>query len=195
MIIGLVGFIGCGKGTVADILVRDYGYQKFSYADALKDAVALLFCWPRDLLEGDTDESRKFRETPDAYWSKKLGYAVTPRHILQRFGTEAMRDNLDQNIWVHILERRIQGIENVVIPDTRFENEINFIRNSGGKIMWVKRGPTPSAEEVAAMHISERAWLGIGVENVIHNDGTLEDLQNEVTSVLTYHKKSGIIHL
>lgn len=193
MIIGLVGFIGCGKGTVADILVRDYGYQKFSFADALKDAVAILFGWPRNLLEGDTDESRLFRETPDAFWSKKFGYTVTPRHILQRFGTEAMRDVMNKDIWVHTLERRIQGLENVVVPDTRFENEIQFIRNTGGKMIWVKRGIMPNAEEVAKMHISERAWLGQGVDNVIHNDGTFTDLNQEVKSVLTFHSKQGMI--
>ena len=58
MIIGVVGFIGSGKGTVADILQNDYGYQKISFADSLKDTVASVFSWPRELLEGDTDVSR-----------------------------------------------------------------------------------------------------------------------------------------
>lgn len=189
MIIGLVGFIGCGKGTVADILVDEYGFHKFSFADALKDAVALLFGWPRHLLEGDTDESRKFRETTDTFWSKKFGYPVTPRHILQVFGTEAMRDNLNKNIWVHILERRIQGYENVVIPDTRFENEIQFIRDNNGKMMWVKRGTMPSNEEIASMHISERAWLDQGIDNVIYNDGTIHDLSCQIKNILTIDSK------
>ena len=54
MIIGLVGFIGSGKGTVGDILVTQHGYYRFAFADALKDAVATIFTWPRGLLEGDT---------------------------------------------------------------------------------------------------------------------------------------------
>lgn len=60
MLIGVVGFAGSGKGTVADILVRDHGFKKLSFADALKDAVATIFGWERHLLEGDTDESREF---------------------------------------------------------------------------------------------------------------------------------------
>jgi hypothetical protein len=189
MIIGLVGFIGCGKGTVADMLVENHGYTKFSFADALKDAVALLFGWPRHLLEGDTEESREFRERPDDFWSRKLGYSVTPRYILQRFGTEAMRDHLDSNIWVHILEHRIQGRENVVIPDTRFVNEINFIRGAKGKVFWIKRGEMPSADEIAKLHLSEREWLGTKFDSVIHNDGGFLALEKEVKSVLTFHSK------
>ena len=38
MIIGVVGFIGSGKGTVADILVEKHGFVKLSFADAVKDA-------------------------------------------------------------------------------------------------------------------------------------------------------------
>ena len=40
MIIGICGLIGCGKGTVGDILVDDYGFTKLSFADKLKDGVA-----------------------------------------------------------------------------------------------------------------------------------------------------------
>ena len=69
------------------------------------------------------------------------------------------------------------------------ENEIEFVRSAGGKIMWVKRGATPSNAQIQNMHISERAWLGSGVDNVIHNDGTIEELRTEVRSILTYHSK------
>ena len=52
MIIGLLGFAGSGKGTVADILVSK-GFKKESFADPVKDAVAAIFGWERSLLEGD----------------------------------------------------------------------------------------------------------------------------------------------
>ena len=58
MILGLVGYIGAGKGTVRDILVRNHGYHGFAFADALKDAVATIFTWPRGLLEGDSKIGR-----------------------------------------------------------------------------------------------------------------------------------------
>jgi hypothetical protein len=100
MIIGICGLIGSGKGTVADHLVEEYGFQKVSFADALKDATAQMFEWPRHLLEGDTVESRKWRETPDAFWTNELGYEVTPRYVLQKFGTECMRVGFYDGVWL-----------------------------------------------------------------------------------------------
>ena len=58
MIIGMCGLIGTGKDTVADILVNNYNFIKVSFPDKLKDGVATVFSWERELLEGTTDESR-----------------------------------------------------------------------------------------------------------------------------------------
>ena len=51
MIIGLVGFIGAGKGTVADLLVERHDFTKESYANSVKDACATIFGWDRAMLE------------------------------------------------------------------------------------------------------------------------------------------------
>lgn len=189
MIIGLVGFIGSGKGTVGDTLVRQHGYHQFAFADALKDAVAQIFVWPRGLLEGDSNASRAFRERVDPWWSHKFGYEVTPRLILQKFGTEACRHGIADNIWIAALEKRIQGYDDVVITDVRFPNEIDFVRSVGGAIVRVKRGPDPTPEELSKMHISETAWNNIIPDYTIINEGTLEDLRNNVKSTLTLEEK------
>lgn len=185
MIIGLVGFIGSGKGTVGDILVREHGYKRFAFADALKDAVAQIFLWPRGLLEGDTVASREFREKVDPYWTEEFGYEVTPRLILQRMGTEACRHGISDNIWISALKKRIHGYEDVVLSDVRFPNEIEFVQSVGGKIFWVSRGPSPTDEELSKMHVSETAWRGCEVSAIINNDGTIEDLREKVNRVLT----------
>jgi hypothetical protein len=189
VIIGVVGFIGSGKGTVGDILEREHGYKKFAFADALKDAVAGIFLWPRGLLEGDTNASRTFRERVDVWWSHKLGYEVTPRLILQKFGTEACRHGIADNIWIAALEKRIHGYEDVVITDCRFPNEIDFIRSAGGILIRVKRGDDPSTEEISKMHISETAWNNYDPDFVIHNEGTKNDLKENVKIILTQHEK------
>lgn len=194
MIIGLVGFIGAGKGTVADILVREHEYHKFSFADALKDAVATIFTWPRGLLEGDSNASRAFRERVDPWWSHKLGYEVTPRLILQKMGTEACRHGIADNIWIAALEKRIHGYDDVVISDVRFPNEIDFVRSAGGKIVRVKRGEEPSLEEQMKMHISETAWNSVVPDYVIDNDGTLQDLKDKIKLILTVDQKHTTIH-
>ena len=189
MIIGVVGFIGSGKGTVGDILEREHGYKKFAFADALKDAVAGIFLWPRGLLEGDTNASRAFRERVDVWWSHKLGYEVTPRLILQKFGTEACRHGIADNIWIAALEKRIHGYDDVVITDCRFPNEIDFIRSAGGVLIRVKRGDDPSPEELSNMHISETAWNNYDPDFVIHNEGTKDDLKENIKIILTQHEK------
>lgn len=189
MIIGLVGYIGSGKGTVGDILVREHGYTKFAFADALKDAVATIFTWPRGLLEGDSNASRAFRERVDVWWSHKFGYEVTPRLILQKFGTEACRNGIADNIWIAALEKRIHGYEDVVISDCRFPNEINFIRSAGGVIVRVKRGEDPSIEQLSKMHISETAWNKYDPDFIVHNEGTKDELKNNVKTILTLETK------
>ena len=189
MIIGVVGYISSGKGTVGDILEREHGYKKFAFADALKDAVASIFVWPRGLLEGDTNASRAFRERIDPWWSHKFGYEVTPRLILQKFGTEACRNGIADNIWIAALEKRIHGYEDVVITDCRFPNEIDFIRSAGGVLIRVKRGDDPSPEELSKMHISETAWNSYDPDFVIHNEGTKDDLKENVKIILTQHEK------
>ncbi len=208
MIIGLVGFAGSGKGTVADSLVRHHQYYKFAFADALKDAVASIFVWPRQLLEGDTNASRSFREKPDVWWSSKFGYEVTPRLMLQRVGTEAFRNNIHDDIWIHTLFRRIQGYTDVVISDVRFPNEIKFIKENGGIIVRVKRGDepvwwddalientqrqiklSPMTKKYPDVHPSEWKWIGTQADYIIENNGTVDDLKKNVATMLTTLEK------
>lgn len=200
MIIGIVGFAGSGKGTVGDILVNDYGFEKLSFADTVKDATSVIFGWPRALLEGDTDESRKFRETPDPYWTEKFGYQVTPRYMLQLMGTEAGRDVFHQNIWIDALLRRAEGKSKVVVPDTRFPNEIKAIRDNGGFVIRVVRGEEPEWYETARLHnqgsgfdmyktypdvhYSEWAWIGQQFDYQISNNGTVLMLEADVKHLL-----------
>ena len=73
MIIGFVGLIGSGKDTAADYLVNNRGFKRDSFAAPLKDAVANVFGWDRNLLEGATAESRHWREQTDLWWASRLG--------------------------------------------------------------------------------------------------------------------------
>ena len=194
MIIGLVGFAGSGKGSVGDVLADKYSFKKFAFADTLKDTVSTMFGWRRELLEGDTDESREFREKVDPFWSARFDEDVTPRMILQKMGTEAGRDVFHEDFWVHALEKRIQNEKNVVITDVRFPNEVKFIRDSGGFIVRVVRGPDPvwydtaynanrlnnpklMNVEYSNVHLSEWAWIGTRFDYEINNDGSKVQLE------------------
>ena len=200
MIIGLLGFAGSGKGTVADILVSK-GFKKESFADPVKDAVAAIFGWERSLLEGDTDESRKFRETTDEFWTSRFKYDVTPRYMLQLMGTEVGRDTFNRDIWIHCLEKKADQNKNTVIADVRFANECDFIRSKGGLIVRVVRGPEPKWYDEALLsntshnhyqvmddfpdiHYSEWAWIGQKMDYIVDNNETHTDLVNRVNDML-----------
>lgn len=200
MLIGIVGFAGSGKGAVSDILVQKHNFTKISFADSVKDAISTIFGWSRNLLEGDTKESRNFRETKDEWWSNKLGYDVTPRHMLQLMGTEAGRSVFHNDIWIHVAAKRCENVENVVIPDTRFQNEIDFIRNAGGFIVRVTRDKDPGWFETARkhnregilemhlkypnVHVSEWSWIGNQFDYHIDNKGSMIVLESEINHLL-----------
>jgi hypothetical protein len=194
MIVGVCGLIGSGKGTVADILVQDHNFKKISFADKLKDSVATLFGWDRALLEGDTPESRAWREVEDEFWTKETGRIVTPRLVLQEFGTECMRQGFYDGIWVSIVKQQILADPHTdwVIPDTRFPNEIKMLQEISGQVWCVTRGETPqwfldyrkNNITPTDIHASEWAWGQTQFDEEIANDETLEELRNQVSDLL-----------
>ena len=189
MIVGICGLIGSGKGTVGDILVEQ-GFVKVSFADKLKDGVSTIFGWDRAMLEGDTDESRQWREQRDNYWSDETQMEVTPRLVLQLFGTDCMRDGFYDGVWVSLLKKTIldNPEQNYVIPDVRFENEIKMIRSIGGEVWEIRRNGDPkwlidyetTGVEPTHIHPSEWRWVKATKDHVVQNDGTIQDLKHQV---------------
>jgi rhodanese-related sulfurtransferase len=200
MIIGVIGFIGSGKGTVADILVEKQGFVKLSFADAVKDATAAIFGWQRSLLEGDTLESREFRETNDEWWANRFGFEhFSPRLALQLMGTEAGRDVFHKDVWVYALERKMEMYKNVVIADVRFPNEIEWMRSKGGFAVRVVRGMDPAWYDTALsanrekntdlmsghkIHYSEWAWVGQIMDYQLDNNGSISMLEADIGHML-----------
>lgn len=196
MIIGISGFIGSGKDTVANYLVDNYGFEKDSFATTLKDIVAILFSWPRDLLEGNTKESRLWREQVDHWWAKELGIDnFTPRYALQLLGTNVLRKHFNEDIWLLTLKRRMEN-RKIIISDARFPNELHFIKKLGGKLIEVDGNVNPtwlndfnnySLEIFKIMHPdvheSEYAWIRILKDYVVTNHGTFEDLYTQLDKI------------
>ena len=202
MIVGLLGFIGSGKGTAGDIL-NEFNFESISFAGAVKDVTAVMFGWPRNLLEGDTDASRTWREKEDSFWSKRMNKPFTPRLALQLMGTEVGRGIFHSNFWVDRLEASINKNKNYVITDVRFENEIEFVHKQGGVIIEIQRGIKPHWYDIAAqanhgsskaenfmkesvkIHESEWRWIGGKIDYVIDNDGTVDELRDKLLKCLT----------
>lgn len=209
MIIGFVGFIGSGKDTAADYLVNFHGFRRDSFANTLKDAVATVFGWDRTLLEGRTAEARAWREQVDEWWATRLGMPeLTPRWVLQYWGTDVLRNAFHDDIWIASLENKMRKTgDNIVISDVRFPNEITAIHNAGGIVVRVKRGDDPEWYDAAVsanagpngnaswslskhkleklkIHASETAWVGGDIDYTVWNNASIDDLFDQIKNLL-----------
>jgi hypothetical protein len=194
-IYGICGFAGSGKDTLANYLIEHHGYVKLSFAGAVKDAVSFIFGWDRAMLEGDTKESRAWREVEDPWWSQRLGFpGFSPRKALQMIGTDVFRNHFHEDIWIAALENKLRKYPKVVITDCRFPNEIAMIRRLGGSILHITRGELPewfhavqqgSGEAPTNIHVSETAWIPHTKEAIhIPNDSSLDNLYNTLKQIL-----------
>lgn len=206
MIIGICGFIGSGKDTIADYLVNFHEFRRESFANTLKDAVAAVFGWDRVMLEGRTKQAREWREQPDQWWADRLNMPnLTPRWVLQYWGTEVCRRGFHDDIWIASLENKLRNSQdNIVISDCRFPNEISSIKRAGGMIFWVKRGQLPDWYDLAVsansgdikstqqlrssgIHSSETSWVGTDFDGVIENDRSIDDLYEQIKNQVLGH--------
>lgn len=206
-IIGIVGLIGSGKDTIADYLVNFHGYRRDSFANTLKDAVSTIFGWDRDLVEGRTTTARQWREQVDEWWSQRLNIPdLTPRYVLQHWGTEVIRKSFHDDTWIASLENKLRNSkDNSVITDCRFPNEVKMIKGLGGKVLRVKRGEDPVWYDTAItanngdkqaldlmhnnykVHISEWAWAGTDFDYTVLNNGSIDELYEVTRSLVQPH--------
>ena len=209
MIIGVCGFIGSGKDTIADYLVNIHQFRRESFANTLKDAVAQVFGWDRDMLEGRTRQSREWRERVDPWWAKRLDMpTLTPRWILQYWGTEVCRRAFHDDIWIAALENKLRNSQDdIVISDCRFPNEIKSIKAAGGIVIRVVRGPEPDWYDAAVsanrgpnsnvswalsraklerlnVHASESSWVGTKFDAEVDNNSSMDHLLNQINDLV-----------
>lgn len=212
MIIGFVGLIGAGKDTAADYLVNFHEFRRDSFASTLKDAVANVFGWDRTLLEGRTKEAREWREQVDTWWANRLNMPeLTPRWVLQYWGTDVLRNAFHDDIWIASLENKMRKTtDNIVISDVRFPNEIKAIHNAGGIVIRVKRGTDPdwfqaaedynrgpnnnacwslskSKLEKLKVHASEYSWVGGDIDYTVWNNASIDDLFDQIRNLVEDH--------
>lgn len=183
-LIGLTGFAGAGKDEVAKILVAEYGYTRVAFADPLREMLYALnpviaqcdsdcACWNHDM---------RVQNVVDAVgWDTAKREYTEIRQLLQRLGTEAGRNVLGQNVWVNLGMSRAAEHELAVITDVRFLNEARAIWNNGGAVWRVVRPGTGAVNG----HASESELVAYGMDRLVHNDGSLDDLASTVRTLTT----------
>jgi len=172
MLIGISGKAQSGKDTLGKFLCDEYHCMHYYFAKPLKEGAKVMF--------NLTDDQIANKEVPIEPWG------ISPRKIYQVLGTEVGR-GIDPAIWIKNAEMFIKKNPGftVVITDVRFDNEATFIRNRGGFVINIVREQNDIVEN---RHSSEGGLTPDNVDLYVHNNGTIEDMCNEVT----YMIQSGI---
>jgi len=171
-----------GKDTCCDYIVDrckefhpdERPFIRDSFAHSLKEGIG-------KGVFGLSDEQvhTSLKKEVDPYWG------MTPREILQKAGTEAMRNVFGGSIWVKTLMRRIESREeSTVISDVRFRNEADAIREAGGFVIRIDRAikHDPEIDD----HPSEKDLsIYYGWDYVIKNVNSFSTLYSQVEEVLS----------
>lgn len=188
MIIGLNGPIGSGKNTVADILVKKYGFTALGFADKLKISAANLFGIPPALWEELKNKpsarvSLEWSDNIDGF-EKLREISITAREFLKRYGTEAHRDVFGYDFWVDALIGSLSPGTNYAIYDARFDNELEKIKQYGGHTIQVRR----PGHEFDPTHPSEAPPNPDLIDYTILNNSDLQTLEWYVSRLVESEK-------
>jgi hypothetical protein len=168
MIIGLSGYAQSGKDTVAELLCLNYGFKRISFALPMRDAIYTL----NPLVEG----TNRIVDLVDEYGWDVAKANPEVRRLLQVFGTEVGRSLFGETFWIDQAFKRAEEYERVVFSDVRFPNEATAIQQRGGDVWRINRHNHAPVNG----HKSEHAMDNFMFKHVLYNDGTIDDLADEV---------------
>ena len=159
-----------GKDTFANILYEELTLKGHKvllchYADLVKYVAKTFFNW-----NGEKDERG--------------------RTILQYIGTDVVRQKRP-NYWVEfildILDLFGENWEYVIIPDTRFPNEIDMVKQKYDKVQHIRvERPnfTSTLTEEQLKHYSETALDDVIADIYVKNKGTIDELREDIKIVM-----------
>jgi dephospho-CoA kinase len=167
--IALTGKMRSGKDTVADHLIKNYGFTRFAFGDGIRSVC-------KDLFPEQFDNGQK------------------PRSLLQGVG-QAMRV-FNPIVWIRKCFRDIDeyGGANIVITDLRQPNELHAVKLRGYYVIRVSSPDELRMQRMNAAgdnftmdnlnHETERHIDSMDVDFEIHNDGDLKQLHSQIESIL-----------
>lgn len=204
-VIGLCGLAGSGKDTVGNHLVKEWGYTRFAFADAVKEALLVFDPWievvPKTNHLMPSNMAKLSQLVEDEGWDVAKQRPEV-RQVLLDFGIKVGREYLGSrlscgNVWVDLAEEYIykklceDPDIKFVITDVRFEDEGNLVKDFGGILVKVEREYSGLKGE-NAKHESEA--VPFTPDFTVVNNGSIRDLQDLVENWLIYGNPQGEIN-
>ena len=185
-LIGLWGYARAGKDTVGGILVERFGFTRVAFADTLRMFALAVNPYVSGVTNGHGPRRL-------SWWVAEKGWEGAKEHpevrrLLQVIGTEAGRNIIGENVWVDAAFKSLDPNGSYVFTDMRFPNEMQAIKDRGGKTWKIRRpgyGPVNG-------HISETALENADFTRVINNDRDLTSLYLAVENELQAQEKRDI---
>lgn len=210
MIIGLIGCKGSGKDTAAEYLVLNFGFQRLAFADALYQeasaafGVSVEFLGKRETKETPLEQLSLANCTDCRFVEVVMGtigewnthYPLSPRLILQLWGTEYKRKLISESYWREKVGDALYANpdKHYIITDCRFGNEADLVEDAGGVLVRIRRPDLEEKEKRdreqggTAAHPSEVALLTRPVFAEVFNQEGQRDAMHEDLASLCAHR-------
>lgn len=212
-VFGLLGVKGSGKDTCAKFLVEEYGFVRVAFADKLYQEAAQAYDVTVEFLSDRTTKEVELprlslahcrdpgfvrtvldeRKSLALALSAHMNAPLSPRYVLQLWGTEYRRKRGVDSYWLDRVAHLIQAdpAKAYVVTDVRFKNEARFIEGLGGRLFRIRR-PELEAKEATeralqgtAAHPSETELLTWPVhQELVNIEGHPEALRKAVQDVM-----------
>jgi len=176
VIIGVSGKAQAGKDTIANYLVKNYGFTRIALADSLKDAIQDIFDLSYEQLYDSELKEKELDFFPG--WS--------PRKLLQYIGTDLLRKQLHEDIWIMSLAQKIKErhLSRVVIPDIRFPNERNNLEKYIHKPCYFIKVKRPGYDGNVGIKNHDTEKFDIHCNFIIDNNSTFESLHLSINAIM-----------
>jgi hypothetical protein len=178
MIIGLGHRRRVGKNEAANFLLKHINekvigtVEIISFADKLKDMSHDLYGIYGLKNKQFYEDNPQFREVPLETINK------SPREIWIEFGNK--NREIYKNIWVDYVIDKCKQFDNVIIPDVRWDNEVDMIHSIGGICVKIENPRIPYSNDPSDCALEN--WDKWDV--IIQNNGTLDEFYEKLKKIV-----------
>lgn len=193
-VLGLTGLKRSGKDTFANLLadrVRKAGGQAVVIGMSDDLAQCLYVLNPHIRLSKAGKRHWGGREyvpyrtlwLADGYEGAKEEPEV--RELLQRMGTDVVRDIIAEDTWGRLLHEKIRRYQaegiSVIATGIRYPSDAEVIHVNGGIVVEVRRAAYGEEVENLDSHSSEQGLPADLIDEIVHNDQDLEALKGKAS--------------